>query len=187
MIIGFLRRSRSNARVIDRLHGEIMAGVRQASLYTDYGIADSFEGRFEVLAVLASAVVRRLQACASPGPDLAQDLTDALFRSFDIALREMGVGDLGIRKRIKALAEAYLGRARAYGEALAEPGDGAIVAALARNVFGVSSAAKAPQAAQLARYLRAVEVQLSAAPLAVFEDGPLVFPAATTLDRGRSQ
>ena len=68
MIFGFIRRSRSNARLIDRLHGEIMAGVRQASLYTDYGVADSFEGRFEVLALLASAVIRRLQAVRAAGP-----------------------------------------------------------------------------------------------------------------------
>ena len=186
MIFGFIRRSRSNARLIDRLHGEIMAGVRQASLYTDYGVADSFEGRFEILALLASAVIRRLQACAPPGPDLAQDLTDALFRHFDIALREMGVGDLSVPKRIKALAEAYLGRARIYGAALAETGDAAIVAALARNVFGVPSAAEAPQAARLARYLRAVEAMLSAVPLAHFEHGSLVFPAAATFDRGRA-
>lgn len=182
MIFGFICRSRRNTSLIDRLHGEIMAGVRQASLYTDYGIADSFEGRFEVLTLLASAAVRRLQECPPPGPDLAQDLTDALFRHFDIALREMGVGDLSVPKRIKALAEAYLGRARTYGAALAEPGDAALMTALARNVYGISSAAGAPRAAHLARYLRAVEAMLAQAPLANFEYGPLVFPAAA-LDR----
>ena len=57
MIFGFIGGSRSNLRLIDRLHGDIMAGVRQASLYTDYGIADSFDGRFEVLCLLASATV----------------------------------------------------------------------------------------------------------------------------------
>jgi cytochrome b pre-mRNA-processing protein 3 len=183
MVFGFIRRSRSNARLIDRLHGEIMAAVRQASLYNDYGIADSFEGRFEVLALLASAVVRRLQQCAPPGPDLAQDLTDALFRHFDIALREIGVGDLSVPKRIKALAEAYLGRAKIYGAALAEPGESAIAAALARNVFGMPLAAQAPQAIRLAHYLRAVEAALAAVPLALFERGPVVFPAAATHDQ----
>ena len=98
----------------------------------------------------------------------------------------MGVGDLSVPKRIKALAEAYLGRARSYGAALAETGDAALVAALARNVFGVPSAAEAPQAARLARYLRAVEAMLSAVPLAHFEHGSLVFPAAATLDRRRA-
>lgn len=182
MIFGFSRRSRSNTRLIDRLHGEIMAGVRQASLYTDYGVADSFEGRFEILALLASAVIRRLQACAPPGPDLAQDLTDALFHHLDIALREMGVGDLTVPKRIKVLAEAYLGRTRIYGAALAESGDEVIEAALARNVFGAPSAAEAPQAARLARYLRTVETLLSDTALALFERGSFVFPAAETVD-----
>jgi cytochrome b pre-mRNA-processing protein 3 len=182
MIFGFIRGSRGNAILIDRLHGEIMAGVRQASLYVDYGVADSFDGRFEILALLASAAIRRLQACPPPGADLAQDLTDALFGHFDIALREMGIGDLSVPKRMKALAEAYLGRARTYGAAQAEPGDEAIVAALARNVYGAPSAAEAPQAARLARYLRAVEAMLSASPLAIFEEGPLIFPAAADFD-----
>jgi cytochrome b pre-mRNA-processing protein 3 len=95
----------------------------------------------------------------------------------------MGVGDLSVPKRIKALAEAYLGRAGTYGAALAEPGDAAIMTALARNVFGVPSAAEAQQAARLAHYLRAIEAMLAEVPLAIFEQGPLVFPAATTLER----
>lgn len=178
MIFDFIGKTRNNVRLIDRLHGEIMAGVRQASLYTDYAVADSFEGRFEILALLGSAVIRRLRACPAPGSDLAQDLTDSLFRHFDIALREMGVGDLTVPKRMKSLAESYLGRARTYGAALAVPADEAIVAALARNVYGAALGDEIPQAARLARYARRVEAELFETPLSILEQGPLIFPNA---------
>jgi cytochrome b pre-mRNA-processing protein 3 len=181
MIFGFIGGSRSNLRLIDRLHGDIMAAVRQASLYTDYGVVDSFDGRFEVLTLLASATVRRLASLPAPGPELAQELTDALFRHFEIALREMGVGDLTVPKRIKSLAEAYLGRAKTYAAAVAEPGDDALVTALARNVYG-RAPAEAPRAERLARYLRAVEAKLSETPLTVFEAGPILFPDAASVD-----
>src|SRR6476620_7868248 len=107
MIFGLFRRS-ANERVIERLHGEIMAAVRQPSLYADYGVPDTFEGRFEMLILLSTLVVRRLAKLPSPGPEIAQDLTDKIFSEIDAAMREMGVGDLAVPKRIKKMAAAFL-------------------------------------------------------------------------------
>ena len=180
MIFALFRRS-ANDRVIDRLHGDIMAAVRQSSLYADYGVADTFEGRFEVLSLMVILVVRRLSRLPAPGPDLAQDLTDKLFTELDATMREMGVGDLAVPKRIKKLAAAFLGCRQAYDTAL-EAGPEALCEALARNIYGAGTgegeAATPAQVARLGRYVQAVDAALGAMPTEAFVQGPVTFPAA---------
>ena len=146
MIFGLFR-GRRNASVIGRLHADIVAAARDPVLFTDYGIADTIDGRFESIALHAALALRRLKQLPEPGPEIAQDLADALFRHFDVGLREMGVSDTGVPRRMRDLAEAFLGRANAYNEALAQPGAArhpALAAALSRNVFGMRGRWRAP-------------------------------------------
>jgi cytochrome b pre-mRNA-processing protein 3 len=104
-------------------------------LFTDIGVADSFEGRFELLTLHMGLVLRRLSRLPPPSGDMAQDLTDLFFRHLDEALREVGVGDLGVPKRMKILAKAFYGRAAAYDKALADKDVGQLVETLRRNVL----------------------------------------------------
>ena len=129
---------------------------------------DTFEGRFESLTQHAALVLRRLQTCEAPGPALAQELLDTIFTHFDGTLREIGVGDTTVPKRMRTMVEAFLGRGTAYAEALAA-GEPALVAALARNAGSVD-------AVGLARYVAASETALAAQPLQGFVDGALPFP-----------
>ena len=175
MVFGFFR-DRTNRRLIDRIHGEIMTAARQPSLYLDYGIADTLEGRFELFTAMAALTIRRLEMADEPGPSLAQDLTDAVFRHFDAALREMGVGDITVPKRIKKLAENFLGRSVAYRAALASDDPALYMQALARNVQGLAEPDSNSE--RLARFFRAADKMLAETPLARFEQGPVVFPDA---------
>jgi len=105
----------------------------------------------------ALALIRlRLSPDAAP---LAQLFTDTLFRFLDSGLREAGVGDLSVPKRMRRLAGDFYGRLDAYAAGLAEGGD--LGAALGRNILGDEAAAFAPV---LAAYARAVSAQLAAAP-----------------------
>ena len=128
-------RAQANQRLVDRLHDDIVAAVRRPVFYLDYGVADTFEGRFEIMSVLAGLVLRRLNAAEAPGPNVAQDLVDTIFRKLDPGLRELGVGDLGVPKRMKKLAEAFLGRCTAYDAGL-RGGPDDLAAAISRNVYG---------------------------------------------------
>lgn len=165
-----LFRGAANRKVIDRIHGEIVAAARDRTLFTDYGIEDTLEGRFESLTLHGAAVLRRLQALPQPGPDLAQDVADALFRHFDVALREMGVGDISVPKRMKTMAEAFLGRAKAYAEA-GEMDPAALAAALSRNVYAGRS-----DGMRLARYAIQMNDGLDRLTLDDFLRGPIPFP-----------
>jgi cytochrome b pre-mRNA-processing protein 3 len=172
-------RRRANRPILERLRGEIVAAARQPALYAAFGAADTFDGRFELLALYSSLVVARLTALPAPGPDLAQELTDALFVGLDDDLREMGVGDLAVPKRVKKLAAALLGRRKAYLDALDRPDDQALREALSRNVLGAAIGPGDPRVAGLARHVRDVVAALSKASVSDFVAGPLVLPAAT--------
>ena len=79
---------------------------------------DSFDGRFDLLAAHVHLVLRRLRSDGVARDDIGQELFDLFFRDMDQAMREAGVGDLGVGKKIRKMAQAYYGRAAAYDEAL---------------------------------------------------------------------
>jgi cytochrome b pre-mRNA-processing protein 3 len=98
-----------------------------------------------------------------------------MFADMDDVLRESGVGDLSVGRKIRSMSEAFYGRVKAYEEAMAA-GEDALAAALGRNVYGGAEAGAAP--ARLACYVRAVAATLAAASLGSLAAGTIVFPAA---------
>ena len=156
----------------------IVAQARQPALYSDLGVPDSADGRFEMLALHLFLVLHRLKsergdpACAA----LAQELTDHMMADMDANLREMGAGDLGVPPRVKRMAKGFYGRAGAYEEALDSP-PGALEAAMRRNIYGtVEPAAGAPE--RMAAYARSAEAALSKQPLDDLLKGEVSFADA---------
>ncbi|HET9160009.1 MAG TPA: ubiquinol-cytochrome C chaperone family protein [Caulobacteraceae bacterium] len=94
------------------------AQARQPAFYADWGAPDTREGRFELLVLHVVLLARRLKGHGEQATETAQALIDACFGSLDVALREMGTGDLSMSKKMKTLGQAFFGRAKAYGEAL---------------------------------------------------------------------
>ena len=127
------RRERATAR---RLYGEVVRQARSPSFYAGGGVPDTVDGRFEMVVLHAWLVIGRLTAGGDEAKRIAQYLFDAMIADMDRSLREMGVGDLGVGRKVKAMAEAYYGRSRAYDSALAAAGDADLSGALRRNVFG---------------------------------------------------
>ena len=140
MFFAHWRARRANRLLIDQIHGEIVAAARAPALYQEAGVADTIEGRFEMVVLHAALVVRRLLALGPQGADMAQELVDRVFRGFEDALREMAIGDAGVARRIKTMAGDFAGRSRAYAAALDSGDEAALAAALARNVYGASAA-----------------------------------------------
>jgi cytochrome b pre-mRNA-processing protein 3 len=100
-------------------------------------------------------------------------------------MREMGVGDLTVPKRIKKLAAGFLGRRQAYDAALNGRDAVALAQVISRNVYGLEPAEGAERAAPLARYALGVDLALQGASLDQFINGPLAFPPAdAALEQG---
>jgi cytochrome b pre-mRNA-processing protein 3 len=172
MILNLFRRTPRND-TIAVLYGAIVAQARQAAFYQSYGVPDTANGRLEMIVLHAVAVLARLEAEDGPNRRLGQALFDHFCADLDANLREMGVGDLGVPKKMKAIGEAFYGRKRAYEAALAASGNVELAAALARNVHG---AAGDPGAESLAAYLRETTRTLAAVDAAALLRGAIVFP-----------
>ena len=175
MITRFLRRNDARRRSIETLHMRINAASRQPALYTRLGVPDGVEGRFESLILHVILVLRRLNRLPAPAADVAQDLVNSVFLQLDASLRELGVGDFGVPKRMKKLGAAFYGRASNYDAALDAGDAAALRTALARNVLGSDD----PEAASgLAGYVVLADRALAEADLdALLGAGP-PFPQA---------
>ena len=109
--------------------------------------------------------------------EIAQVLTDEFFRDVEHSLRELGIGDLGVPKRMKKLARMFYGRAAAYSGAMEHNDRAALAAALARNVRPDSE--MWPEADALAAYVMAADELLSGQPVDAVLAGEIRFPERT--------
>jgi cytochrome b pre-mRNA-processing protein 3 len=167
-----LFRPRFHDATIDSLYGVIVAQARVPDFYEEFGVADSVEGRFELIVLHLALLTRRLGSEAQ-GAALGRALVDRFGRDMDDNLREMGVGDLTVPKKMKRMFEALYGRTRAYQNALDDTGSEALEAALARNVFGGRGGA----VMRLATYVRRAAQELDATDARQILAGRLAFPA----------
>jgi cytochrome b pre-mRNA-processing protein 3 len=118
---------------IEAIYGMIVAQAREPAFYASLGVRDSVNGRFDMLILHLWLVLRRLQAVEG-GNGMSQALFDRFCADMDDNLREMGVGDLTVPKRMQAFGEAFYGRSAAYDLAF-EAGDEDLAQALSKNVF----------------------------------------------------
>ena len=162
-----LRRDR-HRRPAAALYAAAVVAARAPALFAEGGIPDTVDGRFDSVCLFVLLLIERLRLLPEPGPALAQAVFDAMFSDMDVNLREMGVGDLSVARRMKAMWDAFHGRALAYRPAL-DAGD---AAGLRRRSGATSGAAPPPPGAAEA---------LAAQALA--EDAPSRGPAAGALPR----
>jgi cytochrome b pre-mRNA-processing protein 3 len=118
---------------IEAIYGMIVTRAREPLFYRDLGVSDTVNGRFDLLILHLWMVLRRLRPMQG-GARLAQALFDRFCADMDANLREMGVGDLTVPKRMQAFGEAFYGRAAAYDLALTE-GREALAQALCKNIL----------------------------------------------------
>jgi cytochrome b pre-mRNA-processing protein 3 len=171
-VASFLRRRDRYERAAFQLYGAAVAAARSPYLYAGLGVPDTLDGRFDAIVLHVYLIVRRLDADPDPGPTLSQAVFDAMFLDMDINLREMGVGDLSVGKRNRAMWEAFHGRSAAYASAWNDPA--ALEAALVRNVWrGADPPAGSP--ASLVRLARAQDACLAGQRLDALSQGEVTF------------
>ena len=129
-----LSRKRADDKFAATFYLRTAEQARQPALFDACGIPDTLDGRFDALALHAAIAIERLRQ-EPQGKRLAQAFFDAMFRHLDITLRELGVQDLGVGRKIKIMAEGFHGRALAYREALAG-GVTPLADVLRRNAYG---------------------------------------------------
>jgi cytochrome b pre-mRNA-processing protein 3 len=129
-MLNLLRKSAARKQDGRRLYDGLVSRARQPVFFRDFAVADTIDGRFDMVALHAWLVLSVLKAGGQE--DAAQGLTDVIFTGFDEALREQGAGDMGISRKLKAFADGFYGRLAAYEAAPDAP---ALAAAIAKNLY----------------------------------------------------
>jgi cytochrome b pre-mRNA-processing protein 3 len=169
-----VRRRKERRATARTAYGRIVARAREPWFYVDWSVPDTLDGRFELLALHAFLVLNRLKP-ETEAKNFAQDLFDTMFTDLDRGVRELGVADVGVGKRVKAMARGFFGRIAAYDKGLGDETE--LEAALRRNLFGtIASPGPTPeQVARAARYLRHQAAVLADVPVAMLLAGEVPF------------
>ncbi|WP_456622185.1 MULTISPECIES: ubiquinol-cytochrome C chaperone family protein [unclassified Bradyrhizobium] len=162
---------------IETIYGMIVTQAREPIFYRDLGVPDTVNGRFDLLLLHLWLLLRRLRTVQG-GAELSQALFDRFCEDMDDNLREMGVGDQTVPKRMRAFGEAFYGRAKAYDEAM-EGGGEALASAICKNIL---NGAGMDQARRLAAYARATAADLAGTGEAALLDASFAFPPAPPED-----
>ncbi len=142
------------------LYRAIVDAARQPALYGEAGVADTLEGRFELVVLHTALVILELRTSQDERTrNVSQALFDAMFDDFDAAMRELGVGDSAVGRKIRFMAEGFYGRAQALQTALEAPDEGRqLQQVLARNLLGLETADA--RAERLALYVISAAIAL---------------------------
>ena len=169
---------RKRRQVAANIYGAVVSQSRQSTFYEHGAIADTVDGRFELIALHGSLIIGRL--CADDmepqGTKMAQAYFDAMFRNLEWSLREIGIGDLSVPRHVKRMMAAFKGRSYAYNEAV-KGGRGSMIHALRRNAYATNN--PQPDNAileRMAAYIDDVVYALGQTSLADIESGNLNFP-----------
>jgi len=140
MLLDRLFRQRPARVVGQTLYQRAVDQSRTPAIYADIGAPDTVEGRFEIYSLHVVLLLERLRGHGEEAAEVSQALFDTYVKSLDHALREMGVGDLSVGKKMRKLGEALFGRAKSYETAFhALPATELLEALLVRTIFAVSA------------------------------------------------
>ena len=167
-MFGLFRR-RPHERAAYSLYTDAVRAARRPWFYTQLGVPDTLDGRFDLVGLHVFLLVDRLHREAAVGKALAQAVFDAMFADMDFNLREMGVGDMTVGKKVKQMMTAFHGRSAAYAAAFEAGDDAGLVQALARNVWRGEAPEGAAEA--LAGLIRRERERLESVPVSALVEG----------------
>lgn len=145
------------------LYTAVVAAARSPALYLECGVPDTVEGRFESLSLHVALVLRRLRDLPAPAEDVAQDFVDRFFADLDAGLREIGIGDVSVPKKMKRLGQAFYSRLAGYDAAFDAAEPGPLADALRRNLIGDDTGSA--DVGAITTYVRATSATLADADL----------------------
>ena len=135
MFFGLFGKKNGNAAIVARQYEILTEAARQPALYQAFHVPDTVMGRFEMLSAVLILYFRRTRSSARAGQEIAQEIIDAFFEDVDHSIRELGVGDVSVPKRMKKFAGLFYGRLESYAAALDGGDRAALAEALRRNIY----------------------------------------------------
>lgn len=175
MVFGLFKKKNANSAIVNRQYGVLTAAARQPDFYLHLNVPDTVMGRFELLSIMMILYFRRTKTSGTSGQEIAQEIVDAFFQDLDHSMRELGIGDQGVPKRMKKFAGMFYGRLESYAAALDADDTDALAAALARNIYPQAEASAADMRG-LANWMMAAAIALSAQSEDLVATGHVTLP-----------
>jgi cytochrome b pre-mRNA-processing protein 3 len=121
--------------IAHKLYKTIVKQARLPAFYENCGVADTFDGRFDMISLHMILIIRRMKRDIKQSRKISQALFDYMFDDIDLNLRELGIGDMGVLHRVKKMTKAFYGRLESYDQGLNLENDVQLSAALERNLY----------------------------------------------------
>jgi cytochrome b pre-mRNA-processing protein 3 len=183
--VSWLLRRNPARQAAELAYGRVVEHSRHPLFFSDCGIPDTLDGRFELICLHVFLYLHRLRRERPRGEAVGQCFVDAMFSDMDRSLREIGTGDLSVGRQVKRMAQALYGRIKAYEQGLG--GDDPLLSAvLARNLFGTVPH-PAPFLDAMTAYLRRESAQLRDYPTDEILAGRVSFGRPITGESGEAE
>jgi cytochrome b pre-mRNA-processing protein 3 len=177
MMFGLFRKNKVNHALMVRQYDLLTRAARDPVFFESMNVPDTVMGRFEMLSVSLILYFRRTATAGDAVKAIAQAVVEAFFEDLDHSMRELGIGDNGVPKRMKKLAGMFYGRLDSYARSLESNDIDALDAALRRNIHPENTD-PALSMRQLADYMVRAESVLKAVPESVLARGEASLLAA---------
>jgi cytochrome b pre-mRNA-processing protein 3 len=182
-MLAWLTKRTDRRRIARSLYGSIVTRARETVFYAAWGVPDTVQGRFEMIALHLVVALRRLGAEGWAGRRLGQALTEVFVVDLDDAMREMTFGDLAVPREVKRAAAALFDRHRAYLAGLDAPRELALAEAIEAQLAYLDARQEAGQgrskgldAQSLSDYVRRAASALDGQPASRILAGQLAWP-----------
>jgi len=175
MIFGLFRTRNHNRIIVDRQYATLSSTARIPDFYARLDVPDTVMGRFEMLSAVMILFFRRTRSSETSGQEIAQEIVDAFFQDIDYSIRELGIGDNSVPKRMKKLAGMFYGRLESYAAAMDADDRAALAVALKRNIYP-GRGDDAPSMEGLADWMMAAERHLNGISETEIATGSATFP-----------
>lgn len=166
------KKSLTPSEPVFAVYNAIVAQSRQEQFYADWSVSDTVTGRFDMICLHMCLVLRRLRPDAGGDRDFNQALFDLFFKDMDRSLREMGVGDVSVPKRIQKMGGVFYGLLGNLTDAIDSKDEQALVGVVERNFYDDADKVSAPQ---LAQYTRDIVTRLDEQPVKAIIAGDIEF------------
>lgn len=175
-MFGLFKKKNPHKEIALSLYAEAMMQSRAIWFYESAGVPDSYDGRFDCLLLHVFLIMQKLNESAE-GKEVAQELFDVTFADVDQSLREIGVGDTGMKRRMKNMMLAFNGRMHAYQAAKEHASDEAWLEVLARNLYGTVETPEHPMVKQVSDYVLRALAELDGQTQEQVLSGNVRFPS----------
>lgn len=174
MILSLFRKNTATDAVY-AVYRSIVAQSRQPQFYAEWGVPDTVTGRFDMISLHMALLFRRLRSDGDAARNFSQAVFDLFFKDMDRSLREMGVGDLSVPKKIQKMGNIFFGLLAAINEAMDRNDAEALAGVLSRNIY---AGEQADHARTLAAYVIAQDGKMRPQPTEAILAGNLSFEVA---------